>query len=119
MTGLSGAPAADKDTNLFSLRRRSINRRSRGRSTGCGSEKKFRNVHSRYARRARWPTPSVLLKRAIIAPETGRWEAIFFAERRIVLHCPVVRLKQLERAPQRQPPSAVQHGRRVERDIGF
>src|SRR5208337_1799361 len=54
MTGLSGAPAADTDTNLFSLHRRSINRRSHGRSTCCGSEKKFRNVHIRYARCAKF-----------------------------------------------------------------
>jgi len=54
MTGLSGTPAADTDTNLFSLHRRSINRRSHGRSTCCGSEKKFRNVHIRYARCAKF-----------------------------------------------------------------
>ena len=50
ITGRSGAPAADKDTNLFSFHRRSINRRSQGRNTCRGSEKKFRKVQIRYAR---------------------------------------------------------------------
>src|ERR1035441_7915272 len=50
MTGLSCAPTAGMDTKLFSLHRRSINRRCQGRSTCCGSEKKFRNVQIRYAR---------------------------------------------------------------------
>ena len=54
MTGLSGAPAADTDTNLFSLHSRSINRRSHGRSTCCGSEKKFRKVQIKYARCTRF-----------------------------------------------------------------
>jgi hypothetical protein len=50
ITGRSGAPASDNDTNLFSLHNRSISRRSRGRSTCCGSEKKFLNVQIRCAR---------------------------------------------------------------------
>jgi len=54
MTGLSCVPVAGKDTNLFSLHRRPINRRSHGRSTCCGSEKKFRNVQIRYARCTRF-----------------------------------------------------------------
>ena len=54
ITGLSGAPAADTDTNLFWLHKRSINLRSHGRSTCCGSEKKFRKVHIRYARCTRF-----------------------------------------------------------------
>jgi len=109
MIGLSFVPVADKDTNLFSLHRRPINRRSHGRSTCCGSEKKFRNVQIRYARCTRFgckyrgpigvsssrtpslsfsihidlahlerrPTPPLLLKRAIIAPEMGQWELNF------------------------------------------
>src|ERR1700723_3125693 len=44
MTNRSGAPARDGDTKRPSLRKRSINRRSHGRKTGWGSEKKFRNV---------------------------------------------------------------------------
>src|SRR5208282_3871807 len=54
MTGMSCAPTAGMDTKLFSLNRRSINRRSHGRSTCCGSEKKFRNVQIRYARCTRF-----------------------------------------------------------------
>ena len=54
MTGLSVAPVAERETNLFSLHRRSIKRRSQGRSTCCGSEKKFRNVHIKYARCTRF-----------------------------------------------------------------
>ena len=54
MTGRSDVHAVDKDTNLFSLHRRSIKRRSHGRSTCCGSEKKFRNVQIRYARCTRF-----------------------------------------------------------------
>src|ERR1019366_6853271 len=54
MTGLSCVPVAGKDTNLFSLHRRPINRRSHGRSTCCGSEKKYRNVQIRYARCTRF-----------------------------------------------------------------
>src|SRR5208282_1826680 len=54
MTGISCAPTAGMDTKLFSLHRRSINRRSHGRSTCCGSEKKFRNVQIRYARCTRF-----------------------------------------------------------------
>ena len=53
MTGLSCAPTTDRGTNLFSLRRRSINRRSHGRRTCCGSEKKNRNVHIKYKRSTR------------------------------------------------------------------
>jgi|CZLA01.1.fsa_nt_gi hypothetical protein len=50
MTGRSDAPVAGIETNLFSLHRSSTKRRSHGRSTCCGSEKKFRNVHIRYTR---------------------------------------------------------------------
>jgi hypothetical protein len=53
MIGRSGAPATDKDTKWLSLHRRSINWRSHGRSTSCGSEKKFRKVQIRYARCAK------------------------------------------------------------------
>jgi len=130
ITGRSGAPAADKDTNLFSLHRRSINRRSHGRSTCCGREKKFRNVQIRYARWIRFgctyrgpigvssaTTPSVsfsihmsylpgkgastpppLLKRAIIAPQMGHWEAIFLSLRRNYLRWINLRKTVLRRA---------------------
>jgi hypothetical protein len=50
ITGRSCVPAVDNDTNLFSLHKRSISRRSHGCSTCCGKEKKFRNVQIRYAR---------------------------------------------------------------------
>jgi len=54
MTGRSCAPTAGMGTKLFSLHRRSINRRCQGRSTCCGREKKFRNVQIRYARCTRF-----------------------------------------------------------------
>jgi hypothetical protein len=54
ITGRSACPAADNDTNRFSLHKRSINRCCHGRSTCWGSEKKFRNVQMRHARSTRF-----------------------------------------------------------------
>ena len=99
MTGLSGTFAADRETNLFSLRRRSINRSCHGRSTGCGREKKFRNVQIRYARctrfgcRYRGPigvsssrTPRASFAIHMTEPTWGKMANFAFAMKRALLH---------------------------------
>ena len=127
----SDVPAIDKDMNLFSLHRRSINRRSHELSAACWEvrqnfrerpqqvphvaqnsvgcnedrsacrvqERRQRVFQSTYFSPTQKATHFALgLKRAIIAPDQGIWEAIFYFRNELIFRC-VNQPEKIVRAP--------------------